>query len=230
MTPAERDRLREEYRRRDADARVRARYRPGDPAVELAQRQLGERVAALLGDAGLLPLGDRRVLEVGCGSGGLLPRLGALGARHLTGIDMSAERLAAAAAQPVGPRLARADAAALPFADGTFDVVVQSTVVSSVLEPATRRAIAAEMARVLRVDGRILWYDFVWNPVNRATRGVRREELTRLFPGFSGPVERITLAPPLARLLARLSPSAAAVASWLRPLRSHYLALLRRDL
>jgi SAM-dependent methyltransferase len=226
VIPAERERLREEYRRRDADANLRGRYSPGDPAVELAQRQLTARIGVLMGGAGLLPLRERAVLEVGCGSGGLLPTLEALGALRPVGVDLSVDRLAAASARPIALRLAQADAAELPFPDRSFDLVAQSTLISSVLDTASRRAIASEMVRVLRPGGRILWYDFIWNPVNRATRGIARAELARLFPGFSGPIERVTLAPPIARPLARLNPRLAAAFSTLSPLRSHYLALL----
>jgi SAM-dependent methyltransferase len=228
VTPAERERVSGEFRRRDRDLGLRDRYGPADPAVSLSRDQLDRRIAALLQRAELLPLDDRAVLEVGCGSGGLLPGLARLGAARPIGVDLSIERLTAARRHE-GLGVAQADAAALPFATGAFDLVVQSTVLSSVLDAPARRAIAAEMARVLRPDGRVLWYDFVWNPTNRRTRGVGRRELLALVPGFDGPIERVTLAPPLARLSARISPRLAVALAAVPALRSHQLALLGRD-
>jgi hypothetical protein len=74
----------------------------------------------------------------------------------------------------------------------------------------------------------VLWYDFIWNPLNRATHGVGRAELGRLFPGFAADLERATLAPPLARLVAPRSERAARALAALPWLRGHYLGLLRR--
>ena len=84
--------------------------------------------------------------------------------------------------------------------------------------------------RERRPGGAILWYDFIWNPRNRATLGIGKAELTRLFPGFALDVERATLLPPLARLVAPRSPMAAALLGSLPPLRGHLLGLLRREL
>lgn len=221
---AERERVREEFARRDADAALARRYANDAPAVRLAQAELRARLRSRLAEAGLLPLGELAVLDVGCGSGGLLRMLDPFGGR-LLGVDLSVERLGAARRSG----LAVADAAALPFADGAFDLVCQSTVLSSVLDPSTRSQIAAEMARVLRPRGHVVWYDFIWNPLNSATRGLRRGEIGRLFPGFALELDRATLLPPLARVVAPRSLALARVLGKLTPLRTHYLGLLRRE-
>jgi ubiquinone/menaquinone biosynthesis C-methylase UbiE len=197
----------------------------------LAQRDLARRLTRRLGRAGLLPLGRRRVLDVGCGSGGLLRMLEQLGGRaSFAGVDLGADRLASARAQAPHHAFARADGARLPFSDAAFDLVCQSTVLSSILDAGARGLVAAEMARVLRPGGFVLWYDFIWNPLNRATHGVGRGELRDLFPGFTADLERATLAPPLARLVAPRSGRAAAALAELPWLRGHYLGLLRREL
>ena len=52
------------------------------------------------------------------------------------------------------------NAAALAFPDATFDLVVQSTVFTSVLDATMKHQMAAEMLRVVKDDGVILWYDY----------------------------------------------------------------------
>ena len=182
--------------------------------------------------AGVSRLDEARVLEIGCGGGHWLRELVQWGVRpdHLTGIDLIAERLVDARAR-CAPRvrLAAASAAALPFADGAFDIVLQSTVLTSVLDTTVRQRIAAEMMRVLRVDGLVLWYDFlVDNPSNRNVRGVNRRELSRLYPGWRVDVRRVTLAPPVARFLAPRMWTLAATLSALPFLCTHYAGTLRR--
>ncbi|HEX6533929.1 MAG TPA: class I SAM-dependent methyltransferase [Gemmatimonadaceae bacterium] len=185
-----------------------------------------------LARAGVRTLARSRVLEVGCGSGQWLRALVQWGARpeHVTGIDLQLGRLAEARSRCAGGvGLAAASGASLPFADGTFDAVLQSTVFTSILDPAVRRAVAGEMLRVLRPGGVVLWYDFlVDNPRNPDVRGVRRGEVRALFPGCRVELRRITLAPPLARALApRLRPLAVLLSA-IPPLCTHLVGSIER--
>lgn len=112
-----------------------------------------ERVAALIARAGALDDASR-VLEVGIGTGRIaLPLAAHVGS--VAGVDLSASMLAQLVAKrgarPVHP--VRADAAALPFSDATFDAVVGVHVFH--LIPAWRDALA-EAARVLRPGGVLL--------------------------------------------------------------------------
>lgn len=179
----------------------------------------------------LPPLAGRRVLEVGCGAGQLMADLETFGARRdrLAGIDLVPERVAAAQARLPGADIREGDAASLPWEDGRFDVVLQSMMLSSVLDPAVRTAAAREMGRVAAPDGLVVSYDFfVRSPGNSGTRPVSKSELASLFPGFSMRWRRTTLAPPLVRLLV---PRARPLASGLQALRlldTHALAVLRR--
>jgi len=76
--------------------------------------------AALIGFAGE-PAGQH-VLEVGCGTGHWLRRLGDAGAR-VTGLDPSAQMLAHAKTQAPGAALAQGSAERLPWANASFDRV-----------------------------------------------------------------------------------------------------------
>jgi SAM-dependent methyltransferase len=111
-----------------------------------------------------LPAPGRATLEVGCGEGRVARDLGARGHR-VTGVDASPTLLdAARAAQPeVDFRLA--DAAALPFQDGAFDLVVAY---NSLMDVDDMPGAVREAARVLEPDGRLC--ACVVHPVSDAGR------------------------------------------------------------
>jgi SAM-dependent methyltransferase len=118
---------------------------------------------------------------------------------------------------------------ALPFGDAAFDLALQATMFSSILDVGARRAIAAEVARVVRPGGVLLWYDLrVNNPGNPDVRRVTREEIAALFPAWRITLERATLAPPLARTLAGRAEMTARFLAAVPWLRTHYLGVLRK--
>lgn len=223
----ERERVAAAYRRR---AGVSARYALFDPANLRFVQQRERATLALLRWAGLEPLAGRRTLDVGCGSGGELVGFVRWGAwpTRLHGVDLLLDRLGAARRRLPHARWLCATGERLPFADATFDLVTQLTVFTSVLDAERRARIAAEMRRVLRPDGAILWYDFrLPNPFNRDVRPVTRAELRRLFPGWRCAAHRLTLLPPLARLLAPRAPLLCALLERVPWLCTHDLALLQ---
>lgn len=241
-------RRREEARVRAAYAR-RARDVPQDRYalyrpewIHVRSMQLEALAGALL-EEDLVPFGSRSILEVGCGSGQWLVEFESMGAQRarLAGLDLDASRLETAGARlserrdptgriiSEGADLRAGNAADLPWRDGSFDIVFQSTLFTSVLDRQTKRDIAAEMVRVLRPDGVILWYDFLYdNPRNSDVKGIRRREIERLFPDFDASLRRVTLAPPLSRMLAPRSRILATALERLRFLNTHYLGVLRR--
>lgn len=195
---------------------------PGNSAA-LAERQevLGELAAGRIGDRGV------RVLDLGCGPLSVLPDRLSVDSR--IGADLLLERLRSVRAGDGAAVLANADGARLPFRSGTFDVVLLSTLMSSVLNESTRRGIAQEAARVLQPDGVVLWYDFrLPSTTNRATRPIRRRELLGLFPDFSVEVRSLTLLPPLARRLGRQTRWAYPLLCRVPLLRSHLAACLTK--
>jgi SAM-dependent methyltransferase len=189
------------------------------------------QVQQLLARHGLMPLAGKRILEVGCGTGKWLRDFLAWGAEpgQLFGVEL-VEGSAARARRlcPPGVTIECGNAAQLRFSSHSFDIVLQAGLFSSLLEQDTKIAIAAEMLRVVRPTGVILWYDaLLTSPDNPYVQPISRNEICRLFPGCSVELQRVSLAGPLARFLAPRSPRVCALLSRLSPLCTHYLGALR---
>src|SRR5262245_35067732 len=114
------------------------------------------QVVCWLRTLGLDCLAATKILEVGCGSGYWLNEFIKWGARpeNVFGVDLLADRLGKARRDcPAGVRLECGNAAQLNFASLSFDLVLQSTMFTSILDPNLRHAIAREMIRVAKRGG-----------------------------------------------------------------------------
>lgn len=223
-------RIEDVYRRRAADERYAHLYAPFLPAPMFTVQEREWAVGRLMRTAGLESLADLDILDVGCGSGVELLRFVLYGAtpERLAGIDLMPDR--AAAARRLLPEADIRDGSAhrLPYPDATFDVVSQFTVFSSILDPTLRAAVAAEMRRVTRPGGLLLWYDVRRLPrPNPSLVAIPERELRELFPDGDLRVIPVTLqwgvvhrVLPRSRLLGQLL-------GRLRPLTSHHVAVIR---
>jgi ubiquinone/menaquinone biosynthesis C-methylase UbiE len=224
----------EALRVQDAYARRghRSHYQWDSPAHLFGHQERERNTLALLSRFGAFPLGERKILEVGCGSGTWIHQFIRWGARPelVTGVDLLADRVARARETlPAAVRLECANAAQLPYDNGSFDVVLQATMFTSVLDPNIRRQIAAEMVRVLKHDGLIIWYDFsVNNPSNRDVSGVPKPEVRSLFSGCQVDLKRVTLAPPVLRWLVPRSWFLAYALSHFPPFCTHYIGVISK--
>lgn len=138
--------------------------------------------------------GDERVLDMGCGRGAVLTAVARrLTNGRVTGIDLWSTRdqsgnsrdvtLRNASLEGVSDRIdiETGDMRALPFPDGSFDVVVSSLAIHNIRSNADRARAVAEAWRVLRPGGRLAIADI------RATRRYA-DTLGRL--GATGVVRR----------------------------------------
>jgi SAM-dependent methyltransferase/GNAT superfamily N-acetyltransferase len=109
-----------------------------------------EQYAGEIGD--LLGPGEGLCLDLGCGSGLYFDAIAATG-RTVVGLDYSADQLRVARSR--SRQVLRGDAAALPFADGTFSTVTTLWISTDV---DNFSAVLAEAARVLQPGGLLVFY------------------------------------------------------------------------
>ena len=172
------------------------------------------------------------MLDVGCGSGGDLRRTDEEFAHlHLSlhGMDLLPDSIERARPALPNATLQVGSAESLAFHDGCSDVVIASTVFSSILDDDLAGAVANEMLRVVADDGVLFCYDLHYpNLFNQHTRVIGRRELRRLFARTIMRLVTVTLLPPLARRLGKLSSVGYRPLHALPLFRSYYLAEVRR--
>ena len=224
---AERERIVAMYQCKDKEGPGK---QPWQAAAFFKDAEKKLHAALMLHKAGVFPKPDDPCLEVGFGTLGWLGDLITWGVEetNLHGIELNANRVALA--QKVLPvaDLRVGDATELPWESNTFALVIVSTVFSSILDERVRRIVAAEVTRVLKPGGALLWYDTAFSPRTPKLKriGIKRWEIQQLFPQLSGRTRSVTLFPPLARFLVHFSWALATCLAALPFLRTHLLAVL----
>ncbi len=101
---------------------------------------------------------DKTVVDIGCGAGGKSLYYASRGAKEVIGVEIlekyraEAETLAAELSLADKFRFVCADAAALPFADGSIDTIIMNDAMEHVADP---QAVIDECLRVLKAGGRL---------------------------------------------------------------------------
>jgi SAM-dependent methyltransferase len=140
---------------------------PGRELVEVVRRLIGP--------------GSGRCLDLCCGTGFHLATLHELG-WTVTGVDISEDQLRIARSRAGAvAELRRADAADLPFGDGSFDLVFSAFTHTDVDDFA---AVVAEAARVLAADGRLVYAGPHPCFVGPHSRFVEAKGVPELHPGY----------------------------------------------
>lgn len=131
------------------------------------------------------------VLEIGSGTGATLPHIDAARVASFTATDLSQGMLDQIPRDGYPVRRVLASADALPFADGTFDVVTCSLVLCTVPDPA---AAIREMARVCKPGGTLLLLEHV-RARNPLLAGLQRLltplQVRRMGCHFDRPTDRL---------------------------------------
>jgi ubiquinone/menaquinone biosynthesis C-methylase UbiE len=221
-------RLVTEYDRRRQDRSCRLKYSPFNASHLFALQSRQRHLLELLSNSGFEELKDISTLEVGSGSGSVLREFLSIGCdpRKMYGVELLPHRCADAKKQLPWANVIRADGRRLPVPDDHFDLVMQFTMFTSILDADVRQTVAAEMMRVLKPGGVIIWYDFWLNPINSQTKGIKKKEICKLFPNSTIKTKKITLAPPIARKLIKVSRILCEIIESICILNTHYLVII----
>ena len=87
-----------------------------------------------------------------------------------------------------------------------FDIVLVSTVFSSILDRDYQQKVADKVWSLTRSGGLVIWYDFIYdNPRNQDVAGITKSQIKKLFPDAGRFIfHSVTLAPPIGRLVGKL--------------------------
>ena len=176
------NRIRETYSYRDHDPAIQAMWAPFTENEVLHRTQQYWMLAKLFRSIHRVDLSDLKILDVGCGNGRVLRSFLDMGAsaKDLTGVDVHAGAIERA--RLISPELDLwvSNGIDLEFPDGSFDVVTQFVVFSSIFSTDLRVRLAAEILRVVKSGGYILWWDIDKTAQSDSPVGLDPNEL---FPG-----------------------------------------------
>lgn len=223
-------RIKKAYAKREKSGKTKLYSLLNKSALYL-YHQREKAILETLASQGIENLSDKKILDVGCGVGGVLRDFVKYGTdpSNCFGIDLLPDRIEKAKKLSPNMHFICGNAEKLPYGDKEFDLILTFTVFSSILDNTMKQNIAKEMLRVLKPEGIILWYDYFRdNPKNPDVRGVKKKEIYELFPNCSIYLKRVTLAPPIARLIAPRSFLLCYLLEKIPLLRTHYLGVIRK--
>lgn len=225
---SELDRIRIEYTRRSKDTNLAKLYTPFHPGHLFTIQNRERTLLKILKYNGFYDLSRLKIVDIGSGQGHFLLSLLQYGAmpNNLVGIDLMSDWLLQS--QEIIPNSlhVQANAGELPFPDQAFNLVFMFTVLTSILDPHLKQAIAAQARRIVASGGLIIIYDFKSSARNPHIQGVSPAEIRSLFPGMKIEFQALTLAMGIAW---RLAPYSWFLCTLLEPipwLKTHYLATI----
>ncbi len=221
------DRIREIYLRRDRT--LHNRLRPDRYMME----QEKERIfLSILSRFDVATIKTMKVLEIGCGRGTNILNFLRWGfePENITGSELMPDRCSQARRLlPAAIEIIDGDALLLRLPEASFDIVLISTVFSSIRDESFRAELAKKIWLLVKPTGAVLWYDFIYNnPSNPDVMAVPRRRLRELFPGARALIRKVTLAPPIARVVCRFHPRLYSLLNLLPFLRTHLVAWLEK--
>ncbi len=150
---------------------------------------------------------DIKLLEIGAGGGGNLLFFHRAGIpwSNIYANELQQDRAIVLKEKTGTTNISVGDALELNFNE-LFDVILQSTVFTSILNQDFKQSLAEKLLNMLKPEGFILWYDFKYNnPTNHDVKGVGKKEIHQLFHK-AAKIEyfNVTLAPPIGRRIGKL--------------------------
>lgn len=207
-------------------------YHPLDPYVVMSEQEKERALIKMLRWIGPENLNDKKILEIGCGKGLNLLLLIKLGfnPENLFGNELIDERIKGAKEiLPSTVKFIHGNALDIQLKE-KFDVIIQSTVFTSILDNEFKLKLAQKMWSLLKPSGAIIWYDFIYNnPRNKDVRGIRFKEIENLFSNGKIKKMKITLAPPLGRKIIKIHESLYTIFNLFPILRTHLLCWIQRN-
>lgn len=222
------DRIRTEYARRRQDQQLAQLYTPFHPGHLFTIQNRERALLAALKRKGYDDLSGLKILDIGSGTGGFLLNLIQYGANpnNLVGLDLMAGWLLQSRHAQANTLHAQANAGELPFPHQAFDLVFMFTVLTSILDPHLKQAIAKQALRVTAKNGLIIIYDFKSASKNQHIQGVPTAEIRSLFARAKIEFQPITLKMGIAWRLAPYSWFLCSLLERIPSLKTHYLATI----
>jgi ubiquinone/menaquinone biosynthesis C-methylase UbiE len=226
------DRIRNVYEQDYSVARTRgcwsAQWSPRNVTAMYFRQRVERELVLALNRTGI-DFEEADVLDVGCGSGTHLRFFADLGAdrARLHGIDLVRERIVAAKRLAPDLDFIVGDATSLPYGNASFDVVSQFTALCNIKDVDLLRRAAAEMTRVAKPDGSIIWFGVSRSPRQAPYRAITAGQLRSLFRGWAV-IWETHLFHRWTEMLAGRFPDVCAAIERLPVPKSNLLAVLRR--
>jgi SAM-dependent methyltransferase len=225
------EQIRDRYLRRDHSSRD-IMYSALRSDRFMAEQEKERIFLSMLSRFDLAAIKTIKVLEIGCGGGANILQFLRWGfpPENIKGSELMPDRCAQARhLLPVAVEIIEGDALGLRLPEDSFDIVLVSTVFTSILDESFRAQLAAKIWSLVKPGGAILWYDFIYNnPSNADVTAVTRRRLLELFPEANVRIRKITLAPPIARLVCSVHPVLYSLFNLLPFLRTHLAAWLEK--
>lgn len=227
----ETENIKERYSRR-AGKDFKNRYMMTNRDILLKVQERERILVNFLHRNNMLPLESKKILEVGCGTGTNLLDFIRLGANpeNIVGNDLLEQRIRTASSRlPEDVKLICGDASTLELPENYFDIVLQSTVFTSILDDDFQNKLAKHMWELTKPGGVIIWYDFVLaNPHNKDVKAVPLKRVREMFPGAEVKVKRATLFPFIAQKVTKRTFFAYSILNKIPLLKMHIFCWIKK--